>query len=134
MKVPVPIRKKKRTSVMRTNERSRRIPGSQVSRAMDSIERPCRGTPGGPSSTNRKVRTARLNSMSPTMKRARPQASKRAPAAMMAKPATRPTVRMTPTSPLAMPTCCSATRSGTKPWYGPWAKLELNCRPRKSRA
>jgi hypothetical protein len=33
---------------------------------------------------------------------------------------------MRPMSPDASPTCLAGTRSGTYPWNGPWAKLELN--------
>ena len=48
MNVPAPMRKKSRTSVMRTKERSLRMPRSQVSRAMARQERPSRGLAGGP--------------------------------------------------------------------------------------
>ena len=48
MKMPVPMRKKKRTSVMRTKERSRRMPGSQVSRAIERHRAPLPRHPGRP--------------------------------------------------------------------------------------
>ena len=40
-------------------------------------------------------------------------------------PVTFPTTCIRPTIPLAMPTCGSATRSGTYPWNGPRAMLVL---------
>ena len=44
----------------------------------------------------------------------------------MMKPDTTPSTCMSPTRALAVPTCGPGTRSGTYPWNGPWAKLELN--------
>ena len=51
MKAPVPMRKRRRTAVIRRNERSRRMSRSHALRAIAGHERPSRGSPGGPSGT-----------------------------------------------------------------------------------
>ena len=116
MNAPVPIRKSRRTPVIRRNDRSRRMSRSHAPRAIVAHDRPSRGSPGGPSGTQWNVASASTSWRSPTARKAAPQRPVAAPSAMTPNPRMTPVVRMTPMSPLATPTWGSATRSGTKPW------------------
>jgi hypothetical protein len=128
---PTPARNARRTPVIRRNERSRSTSVPHASFATWIHERPRRSRPAGPSRTHRNVATARATSISPMSTSGSAHWLVAAPTSITAVPNSCPPSRITPMVPDATPTCCSGTRSGTYPWNGPWAMLELNWSPRK---